>query len=251
MNRLLLGILAALSLMTITAADSKVYEMRDYYAPQGKLEDLNARFRNHTLKLFEKHGIENVGYWVPINNTNNKLSYIVAHPSREAAKKAWSAFLADPDWKRAHADSEKNGKLVSKIDVHWFELLDFSPEPKKDSSGNRVFEFRTYTTPPNGAAAINARFRDHTAKLFEKHGMKNIAYFNYMKGEKNADNSLFYILSHKDQDAAKASFDTFRKDPDWIAARKASEEKAGGSLTVAERGVLSELYKATDYSPIR
>jgi hypothetical protein len=87
-------------------------------------------------------------------------------------------------------------------------------------------------------------------KLFEKHGMQNIAYWNRMKDQKDADVTLFYILAHKSEEAGKASFDSFRKDPDWIAVRKASEEKAGGSLTIKD-GVKSELYKATDYSPIR
>lgn len=244
--------LGVLSLMTATlsAADSKVYEMRVYYAPAGKLGDLNARFRNHTLRLFKKNGIENVGYWEPVNNKENKLVYILAHPSREAAKKNWASFMADPEWKKAHAESEKNGKLVEKIEVMWMDKTDYSPEPKADQSGNRVFEFRTYTTPPGGLAAINARFRDHTVKLFEKHGMKNIAYFNYQKDQKDADVTLFYILSHKDEAAQKASFDAFRQDAAWVAARKASEEKAGGSLTIPN-GVKSEFYKATDYSPIR
>ncbi len=80
--------------------------------------------------------------------------------------------------------------------------------------------------------------------------MKNVAYFNRMKDQKDADTTLFYILSHKSEEAAKASFDAFRKDPEWIAARKASEEKAGGSLTVKD-GVKSEFWKAMDYSPMR
>ena len=80
--------------------------------------------------------------------------------------------------------------------------------------------------------------------------MTNVGYWVPMKDQKGADNTLIYILAHKSEDAAKASFDAFRKDPDWVAARKASEEKAGGSLT-AKDGVKSVFLKATDYSPIR
>jgi hypothetical protein len=250
MNRLI-SILGAVFLMINTmAADSRVYEMRVYYAPPGKLDDLHARFRDHTVKLFEKHGIQNVGYWVPIDNKENKLAYLLSYPSREAREKSWKEFFADPDWKKAASESEKNGKIVAKVESSFWTLTDYSPEPKADASSNRVFEFRTYTTPPGGLDAINARFRDHTVKLFEKHGMKNVAYFNKMKDQKDADVTLFYILAHKDEAAGKASFEAFRKDPDWITARKASEEKAGGSLTVKD-GVKSELYRATDYSPIR
>jgi hypothetical protein len=254
MNRLLLALLALFSLMTAIAADakaSKVYELRIYYSPEGKLDTLHARFRDHTMKIFEKHGIENVGYWVPIDNKENKLAYIIAHPSREAAKANWAAFFADPEWKKAQKESEANGPIVSKLEVYFMELTDYSPTPKPEIvPGGRVFEFRAYTTPPGGLDAINARFRDHTMKLFEKHGIKNIAYFNRMKNEKDADTTLFYILAHKDEKAGAASFDAFRKDPDWIAVKKASEDKAGGSLTVKD-GVKSEYYKATDYSPIR
>jgi hypothetical protein len=238
-------------MITSMAADSKVYELRIYYSPEGKLDALHARFRDHTMKLFEKHGIENVGYWVPLDNKENKLAYIIAHPGREAAKANWAAFFADPDWKKAAAESEANGKIVAKVESYFMQLTDFSPVPKPQATPMpRTFEFRTYTTPPNGLDAINARFRDHTIKLFEKHGMQNIAYFNRMKDQKAADVTLFYILAHKSGDAAKASFEAFRADPDWVAARKASEEKEGGSLTVKD-GVKSEFYRATDYSPMK
>src|SRR5882762_4371713 len=88
------------------AEDTRLFEMRTYYAAPGKLDDLNARFRNHTTKLFEKHGIENIGYWTPIENKDNKLVYILAYPSKEAHDQSWKAFGADPDWKRARSESE-------------------------------------------------------------------------------------------------------------------------------------------------
>ena len=113
-----------------------------------------------------------------------------------------------------------------------------------------MFELRTYTTTKGNLDALHARFRDHTIKLFEKHGMTNVAYWAPLKGQKGADDTLIYILAHKSVDAAKASFDAFRQDPDWIAARKASEEKAGGSLTTKD-GVKSVFMKATDYSATR
>ena len=88
--------------------------MRVYYAAEGKMDALLARFRDHTCKLFEKHGMTNVGYWVPVENPDNKLIYIVSHPSREAAERAWPAFGADPDWKKAQKESEIGGKLLAK-----------------------------------------------------------------------------------------------------------------------------------------
>nr|UXE44832.1 hypothetical protein Hi04_10k_c3780_00020 [uncultured bacterium] len=226
------------------AADSRYFEMRTYYAAAGKLDDLNARFRNHTTKLFEKHGIENIGYWVPLDNTNNTLVYILAYPSKEARDASWKAFGADPDWKQVVKESEANGKLVSKVDSVFMNATDFSPVVKPLTDGEHTYELRTYTTVEGRLPNLLKRFRDHTVKLFEKHGMMNFGY--WVPAAK--PNTLIYILAHKSREAAKTSFDAFRSDPAWDKARKASEEEAGGSLTVTN-GVKSEFIKPTDYSP--
>src|SRR6187431_2339302 len=115
-----LTLLAALmftALASVTAAekDTRVFEMRTYYAAPGKLDDLNKRFREHTVGLFTKHGMTNVGYWMPIENTDNKLVYVLAYPSMEARQASWKTFGADPDWKKAQSESEANGKLVTKV----------------------------------------------------------------------------------------------------------------------------------------
>ena len=245
--------LCSVSLAAITQAaepDPRVYEMRIYYAAEGKLDALHSRFRDHTVKLFEKHGIQNIGYWVPIENPERQLIYFLAYPSREARETSWKNFMADPDWQKAYKASEIDGKLVTKVDQKFFKATDYSPAIKADAKGDRVFEMRTYTASPGNLKALESRFRDHTIKLFEKHGMTNVAYWTLMDDQKDADNNLTYIISHKSQDAAKDNFAAFGKDPDWVAARKASEEKAGGSLT-APMGVKSVFMKATDYSPIR
>jgi hypothetical protein len=248
-------ILALLTLMTtltvsLTAADERCFEMRVYYAAPGKLDALHARFRDHTCKLFEKHGITNLGYFVPLDNPESKLIYFLAYPSREARDQSWKAFLADPDWQKAYKASEVDGKLVAKAEAPLLSATDYSPLAKAENVGDRVFELRTYTTEPGRLDALNARFRDHTLKLFSKYGMVNLAYWVPMKGQKGADDTLIYILAHKSPEAAKASFDGFRQDPAWVAARKASEEKAGGSLT-AKDGVKSVFMKATDYSAVK
>ena len=112
------------------AKDSRCFEMRTYYAAPGKLEALNARFRDHTCALFKKHGMENVGYWIPADadkGATNKLVYIIAHKSREEAKKSWAAFSTDPDWKKAQKESEVNGKLVEKVESVFLGATDYSP----------------------------------------------------------------------------------------------------------------------------
>ena len=106
-----------------------VYELRVYHAAPGKLEELLARFREHTTKLFEKHGMKNVAYWTPLDEPqkNDTLLYILQHPSREAAAANWKAFQDDPEWKSVREKSEANGKLVEKVDATFMGLTDFSP----------------------------------------------------------------------------------------------------------------------------
>jgi len=107
-----------------------VYELRVYHAYEGKLDDLLRRFREHTTKLFEKHGIRNVAYWTPTDDPlkDKTLVYILAHPSREAATANWKAFGADPEWQGVKDKSEANGKLVEKVDSTFMVMTDFSPK---------------------------------------------------------------------------------------------------------------------------
>jgi len=113
-----------------TAQDSTaVYELRVYHAAPGKMPDLLARFRDHTIKLFEQHGIESVAYWSPLDEPDrgNTLIYILRHPSREAAANNWKSFRDDPNWQSVRDKSEANGKLVEKVDSTFMALTDFSP----------------------------------------------------------------------------------------------------------------------------
>ena len=107
---------------------SRVFELRTYTANEGKLEALHARFRNHTTKLFEKHGMTNVGYWSPKDMplAQNTLVYLLAYPSREAAKQSWENFRNDPEWKKVKAESEANGELVKKVDSVYMDPTDYS-----------------------------------------------------------------------------------------------------------------------------
>jgi hypothetical protein len=110
-------------------AETRVFELRTYTAPEGKLNDLQARFRNHTTHLFQKHGITNIGYWVPQDAplSQNTLVYIIAYPSREEAKKRWAAFAADPEWQKARTASEVQGRLTAKVESLFMSPTDFSP----------------------------------------------------------------------------------------------------------------------------
>jgi NIPSNAP len=112
------------------APDSRCFELRTYYAAPGKLEALNARFRDHTCALFKKHGMEIVGFWIPADKASgaeNKLVYMLAYKNLEAATQAWKDFGNDPEWIKARTDSEANGKLTEKVESVFLSATDYSP----------------------------------------------------------------------------------------------------------------------------
>jgi len=106
-----------------------VFELRVYHAAAGKLSELEARFRDHTIKIFDRHGLKSVAYWTAMDepDKSNTLIYILQHPSRDAAAANWKAFQDDPEWKSVKEKSEANGKLVDKVDSTYMAMTDFSP----------------------------------------------------------------------------------------------------------------------------
>lgn len=113
------------------AAPARVFELRTYTTEPGRLPALLARFRDHTTKLFEKHGMANIGYWVPQDEPGkqNTLIYIIAHKDRAAAQKSWDAFRNDAEWKKVRETSElaaNGGKIVTKVDAVYLDPVDFS-----------------------------------------------------------------------------------------------------------------------------
>jgi hypothetical protein len=130
--------LLALGVLTVVAAESKqepspgkdrVFEMRTYSTHEGRLPALNKRFREHTCDLFKKHGIELIGFWTPIeekDGKSDKLVYILAYPSKEAATASWKAFQSDPEWIKARDASEKDGKIVKKVESVFLSPTDYS-----------------------------------------------------------------------------------------------------------------------------
>lgn len=139
MNRrkVLQGMGAAMMLATASGTEAKasaatsdvVYELRIYHANEGKLDALLARFRDHTIAIFDRHGLKLVGFWTPtdVPLKGKTLIYILKHPSREAATANWKAFHDDPEWVKVSTASEVNGKLVEKVDSTYMSLTDFSP----------------------------------------------------------------------------------------------------------------------------
>jgi hypothetical protein len=134
-SRLLLtvALLLGASLPVAQAAEpapaARVFEIRTYYTFPGRLEALHKRFREHTMRMFEKHGMTNVAYWTPQDSPgkDNTLVYVVSHASREQAKANWAAFVADPEWKKIAEDSQKDGKIVERIESVFVNATDYSP----------------------------------------------------------------------------------------------------------------------------
>jgi hypothetical protein len=139
MNRreVLHGMGAAMMLSTASGMEAQsggaksdvVYELRVYHANEGKLDALLARFRDHTVEIFKRHGMKSVAYWTPTDEPlkGRTLIYILEHPSREAAAANWKSFRDDPEWVKVSTASEVNGKLVEKVDSTYMKLTDFSP----------------------------------------------------------------------------------------------------------------------------
>jgi uncharacterized protein YbaA (DUF1428 family) len=227
---------------------SPIYELRTYTAEPNRYNDLVSRLADAS-PLFAKHGMTNVVYWTTTDakeGEQNKVIYLLGHKNREAAAASWKAFIADPAWHAVRDKNEATGKVVTKVDSVFLAMTDYSPAVPMGGKMGGVFELRTYITPEGKLADLDARFRNHTMKLFEKHGMTNGPYFHPIDADKGAANTLIYWLRHESREAAAASFKAFGADPAWVAARDASEKN--GKLTSS---VKSTFLKPLEYSPLK
>jgi hypothetical protein len=216
-------LLLALALSLPAQNQSAFYELRIYQCYPGRLDALIARFEQHTLRLFEKHGMTNVGYWLPAANDNRTLYYILAYPDQEARNRSWAAFSADPAWQEARTRSEADGKTVEAVTSVFMKPTDLVTPNVLPRSADRYFEWRSYTCLPGRLPALMTRFRDHTLKLFEKHGIENVMYFTTVEAE-GVQPKLVYLVAHASEEAAAKSWADFIVDPQWIAVRDASEK---------------------------
>ena len=204
--------------------DTRYFELRTYHCNENKRPDLIRRFQDHTLRLLERHGITNVAYFIPVAPSNNSLTFILAYPDEASRDVRWNNFINDPEWKEAAKNSEANGKLVARVDQTFMHIAQELSSQIKKSKGkqHRIFELRTYHCLPGKLETLTTRFRDHTRKLFEKHGMTNVVYW-FTVPQDGSQPKLVYLLSHENEEAAKASFDAFRNDPEWMKVKEASE----------------------------
>ena len=239
------------SLLILPAhAHGQVYELRTYTTNEGKLDNLNARFRDHTVGLFKKHGMESVGYWVPTDEpkSKNTLIYVIKHESRDAAKASWKAFIADPEWQKAAKESELDGRILAKApESIYMEATEFSPKYSNDEkSDDAVFELRIYHSNEGKFENLEARVRDHEVPISIRHGIQSVAYWHPVD-EPDSQNTLIYILRHESRKAANASWEAFDDDEEW---KKVAVESQREGRILKESPVVIFM-KATDYSAIR
>ena len=236
------------STRTAKASDGPVYELRTYTCAPGKLAPLHARFREHTMKIFEKHGMKNVAYWTPTEGETAGITlvYLLEHESRQAAQRSWDGFRNDPEWKQVAAQSAADhGKILAKPPEKTYMVVnDYSPaigpvDPSK------TYELRIYTTHPGKLDPLNARFRGGEVDIFHRLGMKSVGYWTPLD-ETESKNTLIYMLQHDSRDAARASWKAFGRDPEWKQMRAESEQDG----TFLSKRPESTFLKTTDYSPL-
>src|SRR6266568_4351653 len=170
------------------AADKRFFELRTYNAAPGKLDELHARFRDHTMKLFEKHGMSNLGYWVPSGHPTN------SNPT--------------------------NGKLVAKVDSVYLNATDFTPAVGTSAaSAPRLFELHTFKSAPGRSNDLHARVSETYLPLFRRYGIGQMGYFAPADKDKGADDTLICILAHKDRESAFAAWKSIQQDPALAGAQ--------------------------------
>ena len=231
--------------------EGPVYELRIYAAAEDRLGHLVKRFREHTDRLFRKHKMEPVGYWLPTDGTakeKRRFVYILKHPSRYAAYKNWNAFTHDPEWKRGVLEQPEFQRLLSERPTSIFmTATDYSAKaPTLSTKIGGVYELRTYTAAENKLAMLNARFANHTTKFFLKHGIGNIGYWTpYDRPE--SENTLIYLIQHESREKADKNWQSFSQDPQWKKVARDSQQQ--GKLL---KGKPERLYlKPLDFSPAK
>jgi hypothetical protein len=259
MRMTLLLITLMVSSVRLVAADSGsdrpeafAYELQRLAPRPGKRDALLDWLRARGAEVARRHGVAGVACLVPAgDDPAGEVLWLTRCQTANAAT-ARGALRADAECRRIDPAAGEAESLVAKVESMALVPTAYSPVfAPAVSAEPRVFELRTYTCPsPEKRALLDDRFREHTMALFQKHGMQNLVYW-HPGGVEGGERKLVYLLGHASVDAARESFAAFRKDPDWLAAKEASEAKAGGSLTEKERGVISEFFLATGFSPLQ
>lgn len=222
---------------------SRCYELRTYTAADGKLDDLNRRFRKYSRVVFARYHMARLGFWIPVENPEKQFTYILSYADCEDRDPAWEQFQADSLWQRVLDITTHDGDLVTQVESRMMVPADFSPPIGPSArETERVFELRTYTAEPGKREALLERFKTHTVDLFNRHGLENVAYWL----PQDSENELVYLLAFPSRFARNEAWREFAMDPEWQRAYEASRED--GPLV---QNIESTLLRPTDYSPLR
>ena len=233
-----------------------LYEMRIYTPAPGKKAALDARFRDHTVGLFQKHGMTPIGffhvYTPPGAPADDRLFYVMGYKDRAARDESWRAFAQDPEWQKVYADSQKDGSLTTQggIENVFFSPAEYSPKLNLTPSATpRHFEYRVYTGNPGKLENIHARFRDHTMRIVARLGMANYLYWRPVADQPAQTDKMAYMLAFPTAAARTTMWQAFGADEEW--KKVSAESQVGGQLLKTPGGVVSVQLTPTDYSPLR
>ena len=227
-----------------------VYELRIYSANEGRFGNLIQRFREHTDTLFKKHGLEPVGYWTPNEGPAKKrrrFIYILKHQSRYDAYRNWVNFSNDKDWERVLDQPKFQNLLALKPVSIFMESNDFSEAVQNEiKEPGGIYELRTYVANPVKLKLLNDRFREHTAALFNRHGIKNLFYWTPFD-QPESKNTLIYLVHHASREQVDVNWKSFNDDPDWQKVLRESQVDGAFLAKPPEQIYL----KPTDFSPLK
>jgi hypothetical protein len=220
--------------------NARVFELRTYTANPGRLDDLHARFRDHTIRLLEKHGATSLGYWVPADNTENKLVFLLSYPSHSARQQTWSTLAADPEWLRVKRSSEiREGKLVDRIESTFLTATDYSPPIRATRDQDpRTFELRTATSPAGQFEALHVKLRTETLPELERNGMTILGVWTVRKS--TGDPKVMYLLARK-LAIGETEADSTIVSLSGVGMRRPTPRPVGDTLRL----------KPTEYSPMK
>lgn len=219
-----------------------LYELRTYQANPNRMAELQARFRDHFVRLFRKHGITPVGFWSnTIGARTDQLIYLLAYEDMGHRERTFKTYGADPELLSVVGQ----GILSDWNEARFLAPTDFSPpDHGGDSETPRVFEMRSYIANAGKMPALLERFRDHAVSKFAEHGMTGVGYWTNVVGGRNDE--LLYMLAYPSMEARETSWAAFGADEEWRAARAASEVD-GPLLQYATNRFLAP----TDFSPLQ
>jgi len=230
--------------------EGPLYELRIYHASEGRFQHLIKRFREHTDRIFKKHGLKALGYWIPTEGSakkRRKFVYLLEHPSRYEAYRNWTNFFNDKEWEKVMDKPEFQGLLSEKPTNFFLTPNDYSARARNEiAKPGGIFELRTYVANPGKLAGLNTRFREHTTSLFNKHGIKNLDYWTPFDQPYRED-TLIYLIHHANRKQADLNWKAFGQDPEW--KKVARESQIDGKLLAQPP---ERLYlKALEFSPLR